>query len=115
MILAPQAQILEIDINVPCGGGCTLTPGYWKTHSSYGPAPYDDTWAQIGEDTIFFLSGQSYYDVLWTNPEGNAYYILAHAYIAAQLNLLNGASAPAEVDVALAMADVLLGILLQMM
>jgi len=80
-------------ITVPCAGGCTLTPGYWKTHSSYGPAPYDDTWALIGEDTPFFYSGQSYYAVLWTNPAGgNAYYILAHAYIAAELNKLNGAN-----------------------
>jgi hypothetical protein len=72
--------------------GCTLTPGYWKTHSTYGPAPYDATWALIGEDTIFFNSGQSYYEVLWTEPKGgNAYYILAHAYIAAELNFLNGA------------------------
>jgi hypothetical protein len=78
-------------VTVPCEEGCTLTPGYWKTHSIYGPAPYDDTWAMIGEDTIFFLSGQSYYYVLWTEPNGNAYYILAHAYIAAELNQLNGA------------------------
>jgi hypothetical protein len=82
-----------IDVTVPCDVGCTLTPGYWKTHSIYGPAPYDDTWTQIGEDTPFFLSGQSYYDVLWTQPKGgNAYYILAHAYIAAELNYYNGAS-----------------------
>lgn len=84
-------------VQVPCGGGCTLTPGYWKTHSGYGPAPYDDTWSMIGEDTPFFLSGQSYYDVLWTPPKGNAYYILAHAYIAAELNQLNGASIPGDV------------------
>ncbi|MCA9195529.1 MAG: hypothetical protein KDB03_27345 [Planctomycetales bacterium] len=81
-----------LDVNVPCAGGCTLTQGYWKTHSSYGPAPYDDTWAQIGEDTTFFLSGQSYYQVLWTSPAGNVYYNLAHQYIAAKLNLLNGAA-----------------------
>jgi hypothetical protein len=68
-----------------------LTQGYWKTHSIYGPAPYDDTWALIGEDTIFFLSGKSNYQVLWTAPAGNAYYILAHQYIAAKLNFLNGA------------------------
>jgi hypothetical protein len=80
-----------VNVHVPCAGGCTLTPGYWKTHSSFGPAPYDDTWAQIGENTPFFLSGKSYYNVLWTAPQGNAYYILAHAYIAAQLNQLNGA------------------------
>jgi hypothetical protein len=82
----------NVRVTVPCGG-CTLTPGYWKTHSSYGPAPYDDTWAMLanGADTPFFLSGQSYYQALWTAPGGNAYYILAHAYIAAQLNQLNGA------------------------
>ena len=72
--------------------GCSLTPGYWKNHSQYGPAPYDATWAQVGEDTIFFLSNQTWYEVLWTAPKkGNAYYILAHAYIAAYLNELNGA------------------------
>jgi hypothetical protein len=81
-----------VGIKVPCAGGCSLTPGYWKTHSSYGPAPYDDTWALVGENTTFFSSGKSYYQVLWTSPSGgNAYYILAHAYIAAQLNQLNGA------------------------
>jgi hypothetical protein len=53
----------------------------------------------IGEDTAFFLSGQSYYQVLWTSPAGgNAYYILAHAYIAAKLNVLNGASMPGDID-----------------
>jgi hypothetical protein len=91
-----------VDINVPCEGGCTLTPGYWKTHSGYGPAPYDDNWANLmpdGEDSPFFLSGQTYYEVLWTSPAGgNVYYILAHAYIAAQLNFLNGASSTTEVN-----------------
>lgn len=82
-----------IVVTVPCQYGCTLTPGYWKTHSEHGPAPYDDTWAQLpsGADTLFFHSGQSYYEVLWTAPRGNAYYILGHAYIAAELNFLNGA------------------------
>jgi len=83
-----------VTVNVPCTGGCTLTPGYWKTHSEFGPAPYDDSWAQLpsGASTPFFLSGQSYYEVLWTPPRGgNAYYILARQYIAAQLNFLNGA------------------------
>jgi hypothetical protein len=85
---------------VPCDGdkGCTLTPGYWKTHSAYGPAPYDAIWAMIGEDTPFFMAGASYYEVLWTEPKGgNAYYILAHAYIAADLNILSGASMPDDV------------------
>ncbi len=82
-----------VSVEVPCGGGCTLTQGYWKTHSEFGPAPYDETWAQLpnGASTAFFLSGQTYYQVLWTSPAGNAYYNLAHQYIAAQLNFLNGA------------------------
>jgi hypothetical protein len=98
--------------SVPCGDdGCTLTPGYWKTHSNYGPAPYDPTWAMIGEDTPFFLSGISYYEALWTEPKGgNAYFILAHAYIAAELNLLNGASIPADVEAALDNATSLLNL-----
>lgn len=94
----------RIVVHVPCEG-CTLTPGYWKTHSKYGPAPYDDTWALIGENTPFFLSGQSYYQVLWTSPAGgNAYYILAHQFIAAKLNILNGAASTPAVDAALAWA-----------
>lgn len=87
-----QTASLSIPVQVPCGG-CSLTPGYWKTHSEYGHAPYDDTWALMpdGADTPFFLSGKSCYQVLWTSPSGNAYYILAHQYIAALLNQLNGA------------------------
>jgi hypothetical protein len=95
---------------VACDAGCTLTPGYWKTHSDRGPAPFDDTWNLLGpsaEDTVFFLSGQSYYEALWTPPAGNAYYILAHAYIAAELNMLNGASVPAAVQDAFDDATVL--------
>jgi hypothetical protein len=88
-----------IVVDVPCGG-CTLTIGYWKTHSKYGPAPYDATWAKIGEDTPFFLSGKTYYQVMWTPPAGNAYYILAPQYVAAMLNMLNGASVPSEVQAA---------------
>ena len=85
-----------VTVTVPCVSGCTLTQGYWKTHSKYGPAPYDDTWALIGEDTKFFSSGLSWYQVLWTPPaKGNVYFILAHQYIAAKLNILNGADGSA--------------------
>lgn len=85
-----------VKVSVPCAGGCTLTQGYWKTHSIYGPAPYDDTWALVGEDTLFFNSGLSWYKVLWTPPSGgNVYFILAHQYIAAKMNILNGADGTA--------------------
>jgi hypothetical protein len=75
-------------------GGCSYTQGYWKTHSIYGPAtPADDTWNELpdGPDTEFYLSGATYYDVFWTAPKGNKYYSLAHQFMAAQLNFLNGA------------------------
>lgn len=88
----------------PSGHGCTLTPGYWKTHSSYGPARYDATWASIGENTIFFLSGQTYYQVMWSDSVLK-YYILARAYIAATLNVNAGASTTEDVDEALAFAQ----------
>jgi hypothetical protein len=79
-------------IEVACDEVCTLTPGYWKTHSIYGPAPADDTWELLpeGADTEFFGSGMSYIEVLWMPPRGDACKILAHAYIAAKLNQLNG-------------------------
>lgn len=99
-------SIVKIPVDVPCAEGCSLTPGYWKTHSDNGPAPYDNTWAKIGEDTTFFFSDKTYYNVLWTSPRGNAYYILAHAYIAAELNELNGAdfgAAQAAFDAATAL------------
>jgi len=102
-----------VDINIPCVGGCSLTQGYWKTHSANGPAPYDDTWAifdlnpDFGQYETFFLSGQNYYAVLWQPPAGNAYYNLAHQYIAAVLNGYNGADTGA-VDATIAAAEDLL-------
>ncbi|MFZ6027966.1 MAG: hypothetical protein ACOYYS_09635 [Chloroflexota bacterium] len=103
---ASGSAVWNVPVTVPCAGGCSLTPGYWKTHSTYGPASYDETWALVGEDTLFFLSGQSWYNVLWTSPKGNAYYILSHAYIAARLNQLNGAD-PSVIDAELANAETL--------
>ena len=99
-----------VNVNVPCASGCTLTQGYWKTHSDRGPAPYDDAWKNVGpleEDTLFFKSGKTWYTVFWTPPAGNAYYNLAHQYMAAKLNILNGASSTPEVDAAIAGAEAL--------
>lgn len=83
------------------GEGCTLTQGYWRTHSSYGPAHYDPNWATVGEDTPFFSSNETWYSALWVEPNGDAYYILAQQYIAAVLNVNNGASTTASVDTAM--------------
>jgi hypothetical protein len=82
--------------------GCTYTQGYWKTHVNYAPKPQfskkrDSAWDLIdgagaaNEGAIFFLSGMSYINVMWTAPKGNPYYNLAHQYIAAKLNVLDGA------------------------
>jgi len=85
----------EIEVVYP---GCTRGKGYWKTHSAYGPAPYDSAWALLGEDSTFFLSNQTNYEVMWTPPSGgNAYYMLAHQYIATSINILSGAD-PSEIQ-----------------
>ena len=98
-----------VNVHVPCAGGCTLTQGYWKTHSDRGPAPYDDNWANLGslqEDTPFFSSGLTWYQLFWTPPSGgNAYIQLAHQYMAAKLNVLNGASTTPAVAAAFAWAE----------
>ena len=87
--------------------GCTRTIGYWQTHSKYGPAKYDATWAEIGEDTIFFFSGQTWIQVIKAPTKGNAYYILGQQYIGARLNVEAGASVPAEVQAAINAATAL--------
>lgn len=101
----------RVNANVTCVTGCTLTQGYWKTHSDRGPAPYDDTWLALGtlqEDTPFFLSGQTWYQVFWTAPRGNAYYNLAHQYMAAKLNDYNNTTPlPAAVLAAITQAETL--------
>ena len=93
-----------VNMTVTCPPvGCTLTPGYWKTHAKSlfvsGP-PYDETWNAFKNSPVegihnnfdtFYLSGQNYIEVLWTSPAGNPYYSLSFHYIAAQLNILAGA------------------------
>jgi hypothetical protein len=99
-----------IFIDVPCPQGCTLTWGYWKTHnvSFWGGAPPDPTWELLGdvdgdgteefEGENFFLSDLTYFEVLTTPVAGNAYFNLAHQYIATQLNFLDGADPTAAQD-----------------
>jgi len=95
----------NVEVRVQCV--CSLTQGFWKTHndSFHGGAPSYDGWynlAQSKELTEFYLSGQTWYEVFWTAPKGNAYYNMAHQYEAAKLNYLNGAWAP---GIAEALAD----------
>ncbi len=88
-----------------CSGSdcvCTLTQGYWKNHNQLEtqarrqldwPAPLDE--AQQ-------LCGQALLDILNIAPRGEAWYILAHQYIAASLNVAAGAD---DADVASALAE----------
>jgi hypothetical protein len=87
--------------------GCTYTQGYWKTHSSYGPAgPEDDGWDNVGgPDAAFFSSGLTWYQLFWTPVKGRKYVSLAHQYMAAKLNVENGTASTAAVDAALAAAE----------
>jgi hypothetical protein len=72
--------------------GCTRTQGYWKTHPEAWPAGYSPY-------ATFFSSGKTWLQVLETPPpRGDEYYILAYQYIAAVLNVANGATAPYNVQ-----------------
>lgn len=85
--------------------GCTLTQGYWKTHSQFAknrsqridwPTPMDESQTLCATDSRTLLQ------ILKANPSGgDAYLILAHQYIAAKLNAASGASSTDEVDLAL--------------
>jgi len=96
IMLASGVYELENDFGNFKPLGCTYTQGYWKTHSTYGPAgPYDPTWdLKDGGDAIFLNpmwdTGFSWYSIMWEPPKGgNAYIILAHQYVAAWLNTHN--------------------------
>jgi hypothetical protein len=92
-VVDASGNTAECSFTVTIEDGCTYSQGYWKTHSEFGPAPYDEAWALLpdGASTTFYLSGKTYYEIMWSPPKGNAYYILAHQFIAAELNFLNGA------------------------
>ena len=78
----PRGAILSTSVNAVNGVGemrrCTFGVGYWKTH----PWP-----ARFDPGATFYSTGRRWSDVLNTPPEGNAFYILAHQFIAAGLNL----------------------------
>ncbi|NUS61225.1 MAG: hypothetical protein HOQ01_09785, partial [Lysobacter sp.] len=111
-------SVIDVTVTQLCDvRGCTYTLGYWKTHVIYAAKPQfakkrDATWDLIdgagtsNENAIFYLSGKSYINVMWTAPAGNAYYILAHQFIAAKLNVLDGASG-AAIAAELAQAEAL--------
>jgi hypothetical protein len=80
-------------------GGCTLSAEYWQSHSRQGNAPFDDTWDQLGEHGTapFFNARESYAEILAGGAGAGPYSRLARAYIAAELNGINGAPFPDDV------------------
>lgn len=96
IILDGSGAVDNFCINLEEGDeGCSLTQGFWKN-------PKKGSWPEpFNRDDIFFLSGKTYQQVLKTSARGNAYYQASHQFIAASLNVANGASSPDEVDGAL--------------
>jgi hypothetical protein len=85
--------------------GCALTFGYWKNHD-WDSKHFDPTWDEIGEETDFFDTGINWNDILDLPPsEGNAYFILAHQYIAAILNSLKDDNPASTAMIAQELAD----------
>lgn len=81
----------------PCG--CTYTRGYWGNKPGVTwPAPYD-------RSTTFYYSGQAWQQILTAPGAGNGYYILGPQFIAAKLNVANGACLPSGVKTTLDLAE----------
>jgi hypothetical protein len=102
--LQKDIRDFEVHFQIPgceeeCDEGCTYTIGYWKTHNKYARQYHKRIPWPIPEWTQ--LCGHKWYDILKTPPRGKAWTILAHQWIAAKLNVANGACTTPEVDLAL--------------
>lgn len=121
---ATGSDMWTVEAAIACT--CSLTQGYWKTHNDtfHGGAPADENWfnlGPLGELSGFFTTDVltskpmvgpnaptlTWYTVFWTAPKGNVYYNMAHQYMAAKLNVLNGAYNP-TINTSLAQAELLL-------
>lgn len=98
-----------VTVNVVCVTGCTLTQGYWKNHADPDRKQFDATWNLVpgAAGGSFMNTGLTWIAVFNTPPAGNAFYTLAHQYMAARLNVLAGAHAAPGVQTAIANATAL--------
>lgn len=63
---------------------CTYTQGWWRNHD----------WPVGDRNATFYSSGLTWYNAMVAQPRGDAYFILTQQYVAAYLNVQNGAPAP---------------------
>lgn len=96
----PKATFAGTVLPCPTTGGCTYTQGYWGSKPGVvWPAGYD-------RNAAFYLSGQSWQQVMDTPVNvSQGYYQLAHQYIAAVLNKANGALVPSGVQDTITLAE----------
>jgi hypothetical protein len=81
----------------PCG--CTYTRGYWGNKPGVvWPAPYD-------RGAAFYYSGLTWQQIVTAPGSGNGYYILGPQFVAATLNVANGACLPDGVKTTLQLAQ----------
>jgi hypothetical protein len=96
--------------NNAVSSGCTFTQGYYKNHESYVVTLLNGGTLNIGTSgSPVQLTADQIDAILGTPPKkGDAYYILTHQLITAELNILAGGSAPAAVQAAIAAGNELL-------
>ncbi len=85
--------------------GCTLTQGYWKTHSDAWPVN------NLNLGTVNYTAAQLL--SIFNQPvKGNGLVSLAHQLIAAKLNIASGATPDAATAQAISDADAMIGSLI---
>jgi len=93
--------------------GCTLTQGFWKTHTGLGPQA--DAWPALPGGTMTLgtvaYTKAQLISILNAPVKGNGLISLAHQLIAANLNILNGAS-PSAISATITSANTLIGALI---
>jgi len=87
----PGVPLSDSGKGVTAQADCSLTQGFWKNHEEVWPV----------EELI--LGGITYTKpqllaILRTSPRGDATYIVIHQFIAAKLNMANGADTTAIAD-----------------
>ncbi len=81
VVLLGSGALTGICLDIDDDPGCTYTQGRWKNKNAK-----DGVWTE-DFDMTFGDCDEGWLDILNTPTKGNAYYILAHQYIAAYLNV----------------------------